>query len=208
MTEYFPLNFILIGDANVGKSNLLQRLTKRTFQENHHPTVGIEFGTIKVNHKDQLYKITIWDTAGQERYHSLVRTYYKNALGVLLVYDISQRDSFKNLGKWIEDIKRYSNQEVSIMLVGNKADLEHTKRQVSTEEGQEFAIENQLEGFVETSASDGNNVETAFFDTLKIIHSKVENGLVMLNSKTDLKTSKNIEIRGQKMIKEYSTCFC
>jgi len=113
-----------------------------------------------INIDGKAIKLQIWDTAGQESFRSITRSYYRGAAGALLVYDITRRETFNHLTCWLEDAKQHSNSNMTIMLIGNKSDLDH-KRAVSTEEGEQFAKENGLI-FIETSAKTAANVEEAF----------------------------------------------
>lgn len=97
----YLFKFIIIGDSNVGKSCLLLRFTEEKFKSEHEPTLGVEFGSKHVKIQDQLIKIQIWDTAGQESFKSITRSYYKGSIAALLVYDITKRDSFDNIAKWL-----------------------------------------------------------------------------------------------------------
>ena len=123
-------------------------------------TIGVEFGakTIQINGKT--IKIQIWDTAGQEAFQAITRTYYQGAIGALLVYDITRRDTFTHVTKWLDDVRTNSSKNVTVILIGNKKDLED-KRQVSYEEGEAFAKENGLM-FLETSAKTAYNVVESF----------------------------------------------
>ena len=123
-------------------------------------TIGVEFGakTIQINGKQ--IKIQIWDTAGQEAFQAITRTYYKGAIGALLVYDITRKDTFIHVTKWLEEVRNNSSKTITVILIGNKKDLED-KRQVSYEEGEAFAKENGLM-FLETSAKTAYNVVESF----------------------------------------------
>ena len=141
----------------------------------HDLTIGVEFGARMINVSDgQQVKLQIWDTAGQESFRSITRSYYRGAAGALLVYDITRRDTFQHLGRWLEEAKQHAQPNMVILLIGNKNDLEH-KRAVSTEEGQAFAETNGLL-FLETSAKTAYNVEQAFLKTADEIHSKIQSG--------------------------------
>ncbi len=129
---------VLIGDSGVGKSNILSRYLHNEFNFDTKATVGVEFGSKKFELNDYKIKIQVWDTAGQERYKSITNAYYKGAKGALLVYDISKKETFDSVDRWIPDLKVNGDENLAIILVGNKCDLEES-RQVSVEEGQEKA---------------------------------------------------------------------
>ncbi len=125
---------VLIGDSGVGKTNLLSRYLKNEFSFDSKTTVGVEFGAKRMVIDDVKVKVQIWDTAGQERFRSITNAYYKGAKGALLVYDVTRRDTFDNINKWVPELKQSGDKDVTIILVGNKTDLE-SDRQISTEEG-------------------------------------------------------------------------
>jgi len=131
---------VLLGDSGVGKSNILSRYLKNEFSYDTKTTVGVEFGAKSIEIEDFKIKAQIWDTAGQERYKSITNAYYKGAKGALLVYDITNKKTFENISKWVPELKNSGDKDVTIILVGNKIDLEE-ERQVSTEEGQKKAKE-------------------------------------------------------------------
>lgn len=174
MSYSFLFKYIIIGDTGVGKSCLLLQFTDKRFQPVHDLTIGVEFGARMVNVGDKLVKLQIWDTAGQESFRSITRSYYRGAAGALLVYDITRRDTFAHLSRWLEEARQHAQSNMVIMLIGNKSDLEH-RRAVSKEEGQAFADENGLI-FMETSAKTAFNVEDAFINTAQNIHGKILSG--------------------------------
>ena len=124
--------------------------------------------------KDRKVRIQMWDTAGQEAYRSITRSYYKSAACVFIVYDISDKKSFNDVEIWLKDCREICFKSVLIYLIGNKSDLED-KRQVTTEEGKQFADENNLK-FYETSALNGNNIEEIFVNSATDLVTKLENG--------------------------------
>ncbi len=134
---------VLIGDSGVGKSNLLSRYLKNEFSYDTKTTVGVEFGAKKVEIDEFKIKVQIWDTAGQERYKSITNAYYKGAKGALLVYDITKKETFENINKWVPELKQNGDKDVTIVLVGNKIDLED-ERKISTEEGKRKAVEHSI----------------------------------------------------------------
>jgi small GTP-binding protein len=176
----YLLKYIIIGDAAVGKSNLLLRYVHGQFKPEYQLTIGVEFGAKNINISSKIFRIQIWDTAGQENFRSITRAYYKNSVCALVVYDISSRDSFNNVTSWIEDCKNQSPKTIFMVLVGNKCDLED-KRQVTYEEGKELADKNEMM-FFESSAKDGINVEEIFENSAKEIAKKIEQGYYDLES--------------------------
>mmetsp|Transcript_16588 Transcript_16588/g.17940 ORF Transcript_16588/g.17940 Transcript_16588/m.17940 type:complete len:205 (+) Transcript_16588:202-816(+) len=175
MSYAYLFKYIIIGDTGVGKSCLLLQFTDKRFQPVHDLTIGVEFGARLITIDNNQIKLQIWDTAGQESFRSITRSYYRDAAGALLVYDITRRESFNHLGRWLEEARQNGNPNMTIMLIGNKSDLEH-RRAVSTKEGEIFAQENGLI-FLETSAKSAANVETAFIRTAENIYEKIKEGL-------------------------------
>ena len=135
-------------------------------------TIGVEFGAKTIELNNKTIKIQIWDTAGQEAFQAITRTYYKGAVGALLVYDITRRDTFTRVTKWLEEVKSNSSKSICVILIGNKKDLED-KRQVTYEEGESFAKENGLM-FLETSAKTAYNVVEAFNLSAQAILNNIE----------------------------------
>ena len=163
----YLFKYIIIGDTSVGKSCMLLQFTDKRFQPVHDITIGVEFGARMIQVEEQQIKLQIWDTAGQEKYLSITRSHYRDAAGALLVYDITDRRSFDGVTFWLEDVRASGNPNMTIMLIGNKSDLEH-HRAVSRKEGEAFAAENGML-FMETSAKNGANIEEAFTETAKDI---------------------------------------
>lgn len=175
MSYAYLFKYIIIGDTGVGKSCLLLQFTDKRFQPVHDLTIGVEFGARLITIDNHQIKLQIWDTAGQESFRSITRSYYRDAAGALLVYDITRRESFNHLSRWLEEARQNGNPNMTIMLIGNKSDLEH-RRAVSTKEGDIFAQENGLV-FLETSAKSAANVETAFIKTAENIYEKIKEGV-------------------------------
>ena len=162
---------ILVGDSGVGKTNILSRYVNNEFSESTKSTVGVELGYKIEEVNNTKVKVQIWDTAGQERYKSITNTYYKGAKGALIVYDISRKESFLNVDKWIGDLKEFGEENVCILLIGNKCDLENI-RQVSTDEVSKKAQQYNI-GFCETSALSAKNIDFAFQKLIKLVAEKL-----------------------------------
>ena len=151
---------LLIGNSGVGKSSLLVRFADDVFNDNFMPTIGVDFKIRTIEVDQKTIKLQIWDTAGQERFKTITSSYYKGAHGIIVTYDITDRDSFSKIQEWMQEVEKHASDNISRILVGNKSDL-HEKRQVTTEEGQELA-DHYCVRFLETSAKDSKNVEQAF----------------------------------------------
>ena len=183
----------LLGDASVGKTNLILRFTEKTFSLNITPTVGYDYKskTITLDKYNKKVSLQIWDTAGQERFMALSKTIYKIVDGVILVYDITKLITFENILNWMKKVKEY-NKNLPILIIGNKKDKEED-RNITFEEGKKFAEEHQM-GFFETSAFTGENVNEAF---ISFIYEIME-----LKHKTSLTNNDSFSIETKKKKKE------
>ena len=167
----YSLKIITVGDSGVGKTSLIKSFADQEFSTNYQCTITPESCIKKINIDPYTgAELTIWDTCGQEKFRSMTRQYYNDANGILLVYDITNKKSFNSLNNWMKDIKENSPNNVSIMLVGNKIDLD---RNVSIQEVNEYA---QSEGllFVETSSKEGRFVEVPFQNLVEDIINKIK----------------------------------
>jgi small GTP-binding protein len=151
---------VVVGSSGVGKSAMIQRLIDDVFSDDGQTTVGVEFKSYVVPVEDRNVKLQIWDTAGQERFKSVAKAYLRDAVGALLVYDVTSQISFDDLGNWLSDLRQLCHPSACILLIGNKSDLE-ADRQVGSETVQKFAELNKLE-YLETSAKTGFNVTETF----------------------------------------------
>ncbi|XP_065359511.1 ras-related protein Rab-43 [Calliphora vicina] len=158
----FLFKVVLIGDAGTGKTCIVERFKTGNFIERHGNTIGVDFSMKTINIEGKFVKLQIWDTAGQERFRTITQSYYRSANGVIVVYDITSRDSFSNLQKWIEEVRRYTASNVMLIVVGNKCDLED-EREVDFEEAQQMCqYIPEVLLVMETSAKENRNVDDAF----------------------------------------------
>eukprot|EP00388_Colpodella_angusta_P003467 GDKJ01012220.1.p1 GENE.GDKJ01012220.1~~GDKJ01012220.1.p1 ORF type:complete len:215 (+),score=55.80 GDKJ01012220.1:23-667(+) len=159
--EYdYLFKLLLIGDSGVGKSCLLLRFSDDNYSDSYISTIGVDFKIKTININNKTVKIQIWDTAGQERFRTITCAYYRGAHGIIVVYDVTDRESFLNVKNWMSEIDKHAAPTTLRLLVGNKVDLA-SKKQVTTEEGQALAEEFGIP-FMETSAKCSTNVTDAF----------------------------------------------
>jgi len=168
------ISLVVIGDTGVGKSCLLLQFVDRRFSSVHDLTIGVDFGSRIIELAGEKVKLQIWDTAGQESFRSIARSYYRDASGALLVFDVTRRDTFLHLSRWLEEAKQFANANICITLVGNKADVT-TKRVITRTEAQQFADENGLT-YIESSAKSAEGVDDAFMSTAERIWEKQKTG--------------------------------
>jgi len=161
---------LILGDSSVGKSSILMRYTDNTFATNMTTTVGIDYKLKKIKVDDVELKLQIWDTAGQEKYRSLAQNYYKNSMGVLLVFDVTEEDTFDNVRNWVRQIKNHAGENICKVLLANKADLTE-ERVIQSEQILELAADVNMQAF-ECSAKTGLNIEQAFLYLAREIKKK------------------------------------
>jgi Ras-related protein Rab-1A len=166
---------LIIGDSGVGKSSLMQRFADDAFQESYIATIGVDFKVRQIDVGDgRQAKLQVWDTAGQERFRTITSSYYRGAQGIIIAYDVTDKDSFQNVKQWLVEIDRYAADGVCKLLVATKTDLA-TKRQVTVAEGRELAESFGLK-IVETSAKRGVAVDQCFLDMSRAIQTKLDSG--------------------------------
>lgn len=158
--ENMVAKILTIGESGVGKTCILLRYTDNKFIKHHLTTIGIDYKTKDVNINNQSIKLKIWDTAGQERFRNITQQYYKGADGIVLVFDLTDRNSFEKVREWMKQIQTYTQRDsIGIVLLGNKCDAEN--KAVSVQEANEIASEFKMK-FFETSAMNNINIEESF----------------------------------------------
>ncbi|KAJ3439024.1 ras and ef-hand domain-containing protein [Anaeramoeba flamelloides] len=160
MSKSNALKLLLIGSGKVGKSTILLRFCQGVFFESIGATVGVDFRFSDMKINNETVKLQIWDTAGQERFRTITGSYYRNADGVLVVYDITDEETFEQVEEWVKEIKKNAPPNSVVLLFANKTDLEE-EREVSTEKGKDLAESLDLP-FMEGSAKSGVNIQEAF----------------------------------------------
>jgi Ras-related protein Rab-1A len=178
---------LIIGNSGVGKSCLLLRFAEDMFSDNYISTIGVDFKIRKIELEGKSIKLQIWDTAGQERFRTITQSYYRGSNGIIVVYDITDRESFDQVQHWMSEIDAHASADVCRLLVGNKADLQD-KRAVKTDEGALLARQFGIP-FLETSAKDSSNVETMFMTMAGAMKKKAGGG-----------TTSNVRIQGGKKV--------
>ena len=200
MTYDERIQLIMVGESGVGKTSLIRRYTNNIFNTNHLETIGIEFFNKEERINDQIIQIKLWDTAGQEIFQSLTKNFYRKADGIIIVYDITNKDSFEKIQDWVKSV--YDNtdtyKEIQMIIVGNKIDLEE-RREVSKEEGLKIGKYFEID-FFEASAKNAEGVRNFM---IKIIED-------ILNNKVNNRNS--INIKNYKNGNDYEdnerNCFC
>ena len=170
----YTFKYIIVGYANVGKTNIIFRFAENKFSEEYQSTLNMDFTYKNTELKGKIIRSQLWDTAGQENFQSISRGYYKSAVCGIVVYDITDRNSFDSVNGYIEQCRTNGPKTISLVLVGNKVDLED-KRKVSFEEGEELAGKNGML-FFETSAKSGKNIQEMFNGSFEDILKKIDNG--------------------------------
>ena len=198
----YSVKFIAVGDSYVGKSCITTRFVKDKFEEDRIAAIGVEFGSRQIIYNNTNYLVQIWDTAGLENFKSIIREYYKESAVAILVYDITNVESFNNIKNWLEDCKYLAPSKTLLVLIGNKIDKEE-ERAVTKEIGEEFATENGML-FFETSALSGIGIENVFQKCVENIDKRINEGFYDLNdmSGNGIKKMKN---KGENNVLEKKT---
>lgn len=188
--EYdYLFKILLIGDSGVGKSCILLRFSDDAFSESHISTIGVDFKIRTIENNNKIIKLQIWDTAGQERFRTITSSYYRGAHAMLIVYDVTNTESFLNIKLWLQECDKYTHKNVVKFLIGNKCDS--TKRTVNYEDGKKYADSLHMP-FIETSAKTSLNIEKLFFMTANILQNITKDTPLNLNDKIQMTPGVNI----------------
>lgn len=198
----FVSKVVLVGDSGVGKTNILSRYIKDEFMSESKATLGVEFATKILVSNQKRIRIQIWDTAGQERYRAITNSYYVNAKGAIVVFDITKHSSFESVDKWVNELREISGDSINIILVGNKLDR-NLSREVPIKEAEEKASKLRVE-YIETTALNNVNIGTLFQRIVDMIYENYFSKLVV-DEESEIRGSKIESILEQK---EERKCSC
>ncbi len=165
------MKLLLVGDSGVGKSCLLLRFVEDKFNPSFITTIGIDFKIRTIEVSGKRIKLQVWDTAGQERFRTITTAYYRGAMGIILVYDVTDERTFENIRTWFSTVNQHANDDAQLMLVGNKSD-ETDNRAITRQQGEALAKELNIP-FIEASAKSNENVDEIFFQLATLIQDKV-----------------------------------
>ena len=201
------LKLLLIGDSGVGKSNILLRYSDDSFTSSFITTIGIDFKIKNMTIADSKIKLQIWDTAGQERFRTITTAYYRGAMGILVVYDVTNEETFENVHNWLRQIDQNAGPNVIRVLIGNKCDDEEM-RQVSTQRGADMAKEFGID-FFETSAKLNINIGEAFGSISEDIVNRIRKNPELFSadaSKSRNPTSRNVNMNKKEVNTTTTKC--
>ncbi|KTW29955.1 GTP-binding protein ypt2 [Pneumocystis jirovecii RU7] len=196
----YLIKLLLIGDSGVGKSCLLLRFSEDSFTPSFITTIGIDFKIRTIELDGKRIKLQIWDTAGQERFRTITTAYYRGAMGILLVYDVTDEKSFNNVRSWVANIQQYAAEDVNKILIGNKCDWEE-RRVISHEQGQNLAEEYGML-FLEASAKSNVNVDKAFF----VLSREIKKRLIDVEQGNNVLGITNIRLDKKNSISKGNCC--
>ena len=198
MSDYnYLFKNIIVGDTSVGKSCLMMQFIENRFSEGVDPTLGVEFGSRTLKIENSSIKIQIWDTAGQESFKSITRSYFRGAIGALVVFDLTARQSFENVSNWLNDIRSGASSNIEILLIGNKKDRSR-ERQISAEQAKKLADLHRIE-YVEVSAKTGENVAEVFEKLAKRVLAGIRSGKIKTETEFGIKVGSRLSGPGMGM---------
>jgi len=206
MSEKYEIRILTLGYTDVGKTSILLRFTKNKFHEKYISTIGIDFKSRTLSLGNNTFvKVVVYDTAGQEKYKGLIKSFYKKANGILLTFDLCNKETFDRLDFWVQELKEYTGlKDLYIVLVGNKND-KNEERKVLYEEAKAYAEKNNFEGYYEVSAKldEGGGIFDLFVDVTKGILKKI-----LKKNKENDQQNITLSIRDMKDIKQKNKACC
>lgn len=176
----YIFKIIIIGDSGSGKSSFIYHFLNAEEKKNPQYTIGVEYSSKIIRIDNKKVKLQIWDTAGQERFKSITKAYYRGAHGVFVMYDMTNQDSFKNVDTWVNDAREFADQDISIMVLGNKCDLKN-KRKIYYDDGL-VICQSKGVAFCECSSTEGQNVDLSFAELCRMIEQRVQSGSLPLEN--------------------------
>jgi Ras-related protein Rab-2A len=203
----YHINFkvIVIGNSSVGKTCITNQATKNFFPNNYQATIGMEIYSLFLRIDRKIIKLQIWDTCGQEIYRSLITNFYRSSSLAIIVYAINKKETFKDLGLWIKELKLNNSPDTKIILVGNKLDLQND-RQITYEEGQQFADDYGFIDFFETSAKTGENIKKMFIKIANILYEDHLKYSENVSSSSKTFVPNNHQLKKKRKIKDQKKC--
>ena len=202
MSEKYVIRVITIGYTDVGKTSIIMQFSQGKFTDKYVSTIGIDFRSKPIKIGDTTVKVTVIDTAGQEKYKGIVKSFYNKANGILLTFDLSNKDSFSHLDYWVEELKdNLETKDIYIVLVGNKKDKK--EREVSYEEAQKYAEDNNFGGYFEVSAKKNEGIDELFLDVTKGALKKIIN-----NNQDENNNSIQLSLPETKLSKQKDRACC
>uniref|UniRef100_A0A1I8HF31 Ras-related protein Rab-43 n=1 Tax=Macrostomum lignano TaxID=282301 RepID=A0A1I8HF31_9PLAT len=193
----YQFKLVIVGDASVGKSCIVQCFKTGNYCETQASTIGVDFAMKTLLIDGVRVKLQIWDTAGHERFRTITQSYYRSASAAIIAYDITRRETFDSLHRWVEDLNRYAGSQAIHLLIGCKCDLE-SQRQVSAIEGREFANRLAMLAHLETSAKDNCNVDRLFHTVAEELLNRVRLSPPALAADNDRLTGHRLSLGGNR----------
>ena len=200
MYSEFLFKILLLGDSGVGKSSIILRYIENNFSQNLMNSIGVDFKLKNIEVKGKKVKLQVWDTAGQERFRTITTSYYKGAQAIIVVFDITDRDSFEHVKNWMADVDKFAKDGVLRILSGNKCDLEH-QRKVSKDEGKELASKYGI-NYIETSAKETTNIDELFVSTTETFINRQASG----SNKTKTVEKQGIDLNKEEVQEKKRSC--
>jgi small GTP-binding protein len=194
----YRFKIVVIGASGSGKTSMIDRLISGEFSSEARITVGVDYKPYRVDVKENVCQLEIWDTAGQEKYRSVAKSYFRNAVGCVLVFDITSRSSFEDLQFWLNEFRLMADSNALVILVGNKADLEN-ERQIPIEAAEEYARDHMID-YLETSAVTDQNVKEAFHRMGRKVFDLVQSGTLDVPRSSEVSKRKKTTTSDQQIV--------